>query len=282
MSMIINPYSFGGGAALWSPLNMAVVPKIHLDMQDSVITNVSGEASAIANLGSAGAAGDFVQATAANRPTIMAAALNGNRILRFDSTQSDRMTSGLRSLYRNSNAAWVFVVYAKRNTDSSGTPTRYLFATPNSSGGFRLGTTAGSGTDYNKPKIFATRLDADSTVTLSSPNARSISYAMSLSLVDFQTRACELHVNGSVDTSNATLIPTAGATSDTDASADLSIGATATGVGPSDVDIAAVVAGNVAPSAGDIDKLFGWAAHKYDLTASLPPGHPYKTVAPTV
>ncbi|MCY1311367.1 hypothetical protein D9M70_616580 [compost metagenome] len=85
-----------------------------------------------------------------------------------------------------------------------------------------------------------------------------------------------------MDTSNATLLPTAGATSDTDSSGDIAIAASTSGVGATDVDIAAVVASNVVPSSDDIDKLFGWAAYKFGLQSSLPGGHPYKSSPPTV
>jgi hypothetical protein len=44
-------------AVLWTPLNMATVPQIYLDAQDSVITNIGGVCSAITNLGAMGAAG---------------------------------------------------------------------------------------------------------------------------------------------------------------------------------------------------------------------------------
>ena len=33
-------------------------------------------------------------------------------------------------------------------------------------------------------------------------------------------------------------------------------------------------------SASDVEKLTGWAAHKYGLTANLPAGHPYKSAPP--
>ncbi len=46
-------------------------------------------------------------------------------------------------------------------------------------------------------------------------------------------------------------------------------------------DIAEVVIWNSA-SALDRQKVEGYCAHKWDLTASLPAGHPYKTAAPTV
>jgi hypothetical protein len=35
------------------------------------------------------------------------------------------------------------------------------------------------------------------------------------------------------------------------------------------------------PSLTDLQKLEGWAAHKYGLTANLPSDHPYKLVGPT-
>ena len=41
----------GGDPVLWTPLNMATVPQIYLDAQDSVVTDVSGACSAISNLG---------------------------------------------------------------------------------------------------------------------------------------------------------------------------------------------------------------------------------------
>ena len=52
-------------------------------------------------------------------------------------------------------------------------------------------------------------------------------------------------------------------------------------VGYSYSDIAAVVASNSAATVSDMEKLEGWAAHKYGLTVLLPTAHPYKTTAPT-
>jgi hypothetical protein len=43
-----------------------------------------------------------------------------------------------------------------------------------------------------------------------------------------------------------------------------------------------VVVGNGALSDGDREKIEGYLAHKWGLTANLPAAHPYKSLAPTV
>ncbi len=47
-----------------------------------------------------------------------------------------------------------------------------------------------------------------------------------------------------------------------------------------DSDIACLVANDEPITQQEIDKVFGWAAHRYGLTANLPANHLYKTVAP--
>ncbi|MGH2618436.1 MAG: hypothetical protein ACRDJC_24665, partial [Thermomicrobiales bacterium] len=45
-------------------------------------------------------------------------------------------------------------------------------------------------------------------------------------------------------------------------------------------DLGAFLIGSGVAAAGDVDKLFGWAAHWFGLAASLPGPHPYKAAAP--
>jgi hypothetical protein len=47
-------------------------------------------------------------------------------------------------------------------------------------------------------------------------------------------------------------------------------------------DIAEIVVASAATTQADEDKLFGYVAHKYGLTASLPALHPYKSSAPQI
>lgn len=106
---------------------------------------------------------------------------------------------------------------------------------------------------------------------------------MALFEADYATRAGRIYTNGALSVENPTMIDAVGPTSDTDSQQPLALGSfPSQTAGFMDMDLAAIVVSNTQPSAGDIDKLFGWAAHKYGLTASLPGGHPYKTVAPTV
>lgn len=269
----------GGGGTLWTPLNMATVPQIYINAQESIVTDASGFASAISNLGSLGANGAFSQATADRRPQIINADVNGKRILRFD---NDFMTcaAGSRNLFQSANAAWSFAVYKKRTTDTADTP-RFLLQALDNIGATRFGHAAGwlAGA-ANKPTLSVRRLDGGTTNTMSGVTASSGVYVMSLAAVNVQSRLGRIYIDGVVDADNATLVSSAGAFSGTLASGDHTLGARNDGAFAADVDLLALVLGNVYPSNSDIDKLFGWAAHYAALTASLPSGHPYKTSPP--
>lgn len=272
------------GAVLWTPLNMAVVPQIYLDAQDSAVTDVSGACSAISNLGAMGSSGDFSQVTAGRRPAILGAELGGKQVLRFDGADDYIEAAGTtaRSVFRDVAAAWAFAVYKKRNTDVSAT-NRYLFyASQGASSGARFGSQPSSPSAANTPRIVAARSDGDSAGVLVASGSHSGAYRMMLNSVNYSTRAAKLHLDGVLDASTATLTGSTGNTSNTVSQQNLSIGAFAGGLLAADIDLAAIVVSNTYPSDSDIDKLFGWAAHKYGLTANLPSGHPYKTVTPTV
>lgn len=270
----------------WNPLYLVSEPPIYLDAELSIVTDAGGYASAISNLGALGTAGDFSQATASRRPQIVSGALNGNRILRFDGTD-DVLTAGASAalgVFRNVQAAWVFAVYKKRGQDVSPTA-RYLFYSPRNDSAVRFGLLSGSSGSgrANQPYIFARRLDAESAAELPSGIAVNGTYAMFAAAVDFSTRAGVLRNNGQQIAANATLTASAGSTSDTQASStyQLAVGAYYSGALPSDVDLAAIVLGNTQMTVTEMQKLEGWAAHRFGLTANLPASHPYKTEAPT-
>jgi hypothetical protein len=275
------------GGALWTPLNMASVPQIYLDAQDSAVTNVSGACSEISNLGAMGSNGNFSQSTAGNRPSIVASALNGKTILSFDGAD-DRMqgaSTAQKALFRNVTAAWVYAVVKKRTTDASDTTRVIASASDGTSVATRFIADVGFGGTggANKPFLGAKRLDAGANATLLSPDAISGTFYMVMHEVNYATRAGRIYTNGALATENTSLIDTAGSTSDADSQQPLVIGSfPSQASGFADADLAAIVISNTTPSAADIDRLFGWAAHKYGLTSNLPAGHPYKTVAPTV
>lgn len=270
--------------AAWTPLNMTVVPQIYLDAQDSVVTDVSGVASAVSNLGAMGANGDFTTAATNERPQIISAELNGKSILRFDGV-NDRLvgtTPAQKGLFRNTLYAWAFIVYKKR-TSTTGLTSVLFQSTIGPSAGVRFGAWAGYTGDDNKPIVGGRRLDGDAAGTnIVAPSARVGDYAMALFRLRYNTRMAYVHIDGSVAASGL-CTATTGFTSDTDASYQLAIGnfPSAT-TGAANIDLASIVTDRSDIPDNDIDRLFGWAAHKYGLTANLPADHPYKTAAPTV
>lgn len=270
----------------WTPLNMATVPQIYLDAQDSVVTDVGGVCSAISNLGAMGSAGNFSQATSSNRPSILAAELNGRRVLRFDGS-TDCVTCGSsagRAVFSDVAAAWVFSVHKKRGLDGAPTFRIFFYSLDGADTGYRFLLLAGNNSTgrANKPSLYAKRLDGDAPVFLDSPNVVQGVYSMTVSAVNYATRAAMLRENGAQVIENLAYVSAAGNTFNTSPAAPISIGAFHTGVFGADVDLAAILIGNVYPSAGEFEKLEGWAAHKWGLTANLPSGHPYKTTAPTI
>lgn len=272
----------GGGGTPWTPLNMATVPQIYLDGQDSTITELSGFAWVWGNLGSLGSNGSAA-APSGERPTILDGELNGKRVLSFDGTDDMMKFANDRDIFKNVGAMWTFIVYKKRGTDGSPTLRTLIYSRRNSSTAPRLAVHAGSfvaGTE-NKPYVQASRRDADSITALQGTTALSGSYCMLGAFVNVSTAVTSLYVNGTLDATNSSMPASSGLTQNLAAYDSTTIGGSYSGA-YSDVDIAAVIISNTYPSTDDIDRLFGWAAHKYGLTANLPGGHPYKSAAPTI
>ena len=270
--------------ALWTPLNMATVPPIYLHAQDSAVTDVGGACSAISNLGSLGSDGDFSQATAGNRPLIITNELNGNTILRFDGA-NDVLTGGSTAqlnLFRNVTGAWGFVVYKKRTADVTALARAVLISANGTTGSSRFQIKVGDsvGPAPNRLGMSGRRADSDELARLSSPNELSGSYVLGLVRMQYNIRLGEVYENGILVASNPTLTTSGTVTSNTASTVALSLGASAAGGVPADIDLAAIVLGTGVLSVSDAEKLEGWAAHEYGLTANLPVDHPYKTTPP--
>lgn len=274
------------GSVAWTPLNLSVVPPLFLDMDASVITDVSGFASSVSNLGALGASGNFSQSAASQRPSIYTGgAPNGKNAIRFDGVNDVLTCSTVNALaiHRSVPVAWSFDVVYKRTADASGGAGRLVFDSRTGAGGARFGTLCNTSTAgaQNKPAVQGQRLDADTVTVLQAASASPLSYEMRFMVADYNGGSVATHINGALSTAGF-LSGVAGNTSNTSASMPLSVGAYNTGIAPADIDLATIVVGSSGITQQEIDKLFGWAAHKYGLTASLPVGHPYKTVAPTV
>lgn len=224
---------------------------------------------------------DHVQATASRRPTYNATGLNGYPTLVFDGTDDylDSPAGSSLDVARNVTYAWCFNVY-QHATDVSATERPIVFYGTNS-GGTRFALNAGSpgGGLQNRPYVAGRRLDADSPGATAAASATALTNgenALLLATANYSLRTLTLYKNGASHVSASGLWSGGGSTSNT-ASSYAAVGRSG---GRLNGCVSESVVGNNSLSAGDIDKLFGWAAHYYGLTALLPGGHPYKTSPP--
>jgi hypothetical protein len=153
---------------------------------------------------------DATQSTTAARPTYIVSGLNGLPVVRFDGTD-DRLALGASALgmLRNVAGATVFVV-VKYSTVANN-PAFLISTTSATSPRFLLRSST-----TPRFQIVSRRLDADSTVTISS--AQSVptsSFFIHSSIADFQNTLLQQFINGVKDGEN-TSFGTSGNTSDTD------------------------------------------------------------------
>lgn len=267
----------------WNPSMLPVAPKIWLDHTTSV-TDVSGNASQW-NDKSANA-WHFSQATSTQRPLIVASGLNSLRTLRFDGTDDILTTAvaGSLDLFRNTGAGWTFAVAKKLATDVTDMERSIFYASTNGiTARFAHSISSSAVGGANKPATSARRLDADAFARLVAPSVPTVNaFHLLLNTQEWSTGAAAQWVDGASVATNPTLT-SAGVTSNTASGLNLGLGAAANGAGAqfADMEIAMFLAGaGSLPSAADIDRIFGYAAHTYGLQSLLPAGHPYKVVRP--
>lgn len=268
--------------SMWSPLNMATIPPIYIDAINSSITHSGGAVSEISNLGSLGSNGNFSQSDNAKRPSYFASGFNGLPCLQFDGVDDVLIsdTAAAKNIFRNVGYPWFFVVYQKLAADASPT-SRILAAALSGTTGIRASICIGMSTTGNANKIGALHKRTDGG-SVSSPvltNTAVLTSALCSVEIRFGAGAIRTYVDGSSVLSSAT---TAGLTSDTPSVSAITIGAGTQTSTFADAKIAAIVIGNTDLPVSEREKLEGWAAHKWGLTANLPAGHPYKTAAPTI
>lgn len=266
----------GGGA--WTPANLGTAPFVWLNPAGAVTDAGAGACSQWND--SSGNAYHFIQATGTRRPLIVNSAINGLRALRGDGT-ADFMRSpiGVRSMFRNVNAGYVFCVFQRVVSTGGGASRLLMFNGNNSGNNTRLSLFCDSAAFPDKLTMQVRRLDADAAASLGGTISVNSGWHMALATMDWATGDGALYVDGTADSTNLALT-SSGATSNTPAAVDSAIMASPSPGAFADVEIPEVFAGPYLPTAAEVDKLFGYAAHKYALTSLLPALHPYKTVAP--
>ncbi len=221
----------------------------------------------------------FEQSTAGHRPTLVENVLASKRALRFEDT--DRLVSTDAVNFLNGQSSgWMFVVVKKDALDGAATHRAVAIVETPTTGQTRFGLFNGTGTSTTDAfAIRARRLDTDTEDELSDDTAASTDWVMVLATINYGTRKCQLFVNGESSEIDTEFLSSGGETSAT-LSAAISIGAASDGQFPWHGDIACVLMGRMVPNLSEVDKLFGYYAHRFGLQRLLDTAHPYKLLVP--
>ena len=271
---IIDPtrYPWGWEGVLWTP--ESITTALWLDAADSdTITRVSGAVSQWDD--KSGNGNHFGQSTPGSRPGI--GSLGGKDVLTFDGAD-DRLTLANTDIAKNAPALTAFIVQKYNAVSSqyslhfdandSHTSVRFSFFTGGNNNEQYILTVRRLDTDD------ATNCFTDSTAPFADTNWNIL--AGEADFASGGTSALKSWVNAVLDT-QASLSGT-GNTSDT--VSQLAV------IGDRRQDrffngsIAEIVLTRTILSIADRQKLEGYLAHKWGLTANLPSDHPYKTFAP--
>lgn len=256
----------------WTPASLSVAPKIWLDWD----SQLDAAAMSWHNAGSAG--GAFSQANAAARPSVVIGP-GGRRVLAFDGVDSlsGSSVAALKDVMRGVTKGWV--IWVANKSSPAGT---ILFFSTNNAIQARVAALEGSASASYTAHLGLRRLDGGAYVGVNEPVDASISAGWRISYASFDwsdrkatviTNAGDAHVATNIGTS-------AGSISNT-SSASVTIAVDGNGGNRFAGELACIICGSGdLPTPPEIDKLFGWAAHRLSLADLLPADHPYKEAAP--
>lgn len=281
MSMLIDPYRFGGGG--WTPASLATPPSFWVD-ESTTATDAGAGACSQWNDRS-GNAFHLTQATAGSRPLIVASGLDSKRTIRFDGSNDVMGAAGaLSTAFRNVGAGWIAALYKKVTDDAAAVSRTVLHCSTPTATTVRAGMLASlsSGTP-NAPVLAARRLDANgSAATAADTTDHNNDWIMVLHRFNWATGQGLNFVNGTQVASTAAIGTGDGATATSNtAAAAFNVGAASSTLNQSDIELAELLAGwGYLPTTDDIDRIFGYLAWKWGQEASLPGGHPYAGAPP--
>jgi hypothetical protein len=281
-----HPYRWDGtavgGVKLWRPDELGVNLALWLDAEDaSTITLNGNNVSQWDDKSSSGF--NAGQATAANQPAYLATGFNGKPTLQTNG--ADFLEFGVTSLGRNVSGLTCALVGSHPAGQTFVSNTNEIFISSGAStGSTRFATTPNpSNSTADRYAIAGRRLDSNGFETVSSstdslanrgnPWIRVAQRAYSDGVANHWT-------DGTQDITNATMgTQGAGNTSDTDSLRAELLKGVATQ--PTGSQLSEIVLTHSTMTTADRQKLEGYLAHKWGLTANLPAGHPYKSTPPT-
>lgn len=257
--------------AMWTPMDLSHDPKIWLDERGLEQSN-AGPLQQWKNFGSIGAG--FVQNASVSMPSLRMSDLNGRKTVRFDGV-NDYMaltSTSAADLFRNTGAGWDFCV-------TNRTHNGLLFDSRTPSGAARyLSLTASDG----QQSIATRRLDSDATVAARVPEDAG-RWVIRSGFMSWASGHLKIRQDGQEVYS--AIHGSAGLTANTAGHGGLvSIGNRAFALVAGEYwggDLAVMIVGSgTLPSPNEIERLEGWAAHRYGITDQLPTSHPYKLTPP--
>lgn len=262
----------------WTPANIQTA--LWLDAADAATITLNGSTVSQWN-DKSGNGFHLTQGTAANQPTYSATGLNGRPTLSTDGNDVlsrsnvpilKNVGQGTIAIVVEYPAAASFVNGAIELYVAGGTALTRMVVTPNTTG------------TANRQSIGGRRLDADSFAAVNSSTdslALRGSPFFKVAQLDYQNAQANHWTNGTQDLT-AAAFQSAGNTSNTDAGSLSIFGAANIGqLMPSGTKISEIIVVENTISAINRQRIDGYLAHKWGLTANPPSNHPYKIVGPT-
>jgi hypothetical protein len=247
----------------WTPAALGSTLKLWFN-DDSAVTDAGGGACSQWN-DISGNAYHVTQSTSGERPLIVAGALNGRRVVRFDGGNDNfNLPSGALGVLNNVARAWSLTVHKEVSPGnanehilglSGGASSALRYAAKATGGGLSAG---------------GRRLDSDSFFQVEHGGALQDQWAVAVSELRYERRELEINAYGDAGNVTSNAWTGAGNTSATN-SLRARVGAD-TSVSPANFfrgDTAEILLGTGNLARGDRSRLAGYAAHRWGLQANL-------------
>jgi hypothetical protein len=264
MSWVITP-TLTWNETVWNPSMISTA--LWLDAADaSTVTTVSSAVSQWND--KSGNARNFAQSTSGNRPVLTANALGGKPVVTFDGTD-DRLTASVTTGSSTATVVSVWKLNQQPTTANQSFSFGRIYDIKTGFGGLQLVNDFSTFAIHTKSSLYQTALTATKWFASGT--------STELTVQKFDTSTTAFNRNGSVVSSTASPADVG------EAGSNCAIGARGDVNSITHLNgyVAELIVVNGIASDVVVQKLEGYVAHKWGLTAILPAGHPYKTVGPT-
>lgn len=273
---ISDEIQFNTNAVLFDPISLSAVKMI---IDDSSTATLVASSSEVSNIIDRVASRSFTRNQVAG-PLLIQEALNGKNVLRFSNSLLTSNNATLMSTWKNASKIWSFAVY-KDTLNVLDDKSVFGIMTSTSDAGYSMQSGASLSTAKNKPYFFTRKSGYESYAEIAAAAAKNNIWTMAYNEADYSGNKLRIISDGATAVVKNSAFGSVSNTENAN-SAGFTIGSVNPyNSQPFTGDIACVIFGSgTLPTAVEIEKIFGWAAHRYGLTASLPASHPYKTSPP--